>query len=176
MDIGLHSTAGIGQLLLVALLVGWVLYRQVTGRFASPAAAVRLPLILTALGLLTLLGGHPQVTPWALGLVVLDLVLTAGLGLVRGAAVMLTERDGFLYQRGGGPAVALWVVTIGVRIGVGVLAAHTGAGALVESTLMLSFGISLLAQGLVLRHRALADGRPVKPASRAGRDRATLGR
>lgn len=162
MDLGPRSAAGVSR----PGLAG-------TARRPSDLPAGRLPLpdhrlhgpataVLSGIGLLILVVGHPGVTPWGLVLAVVDLVLTTGLGLVRGAAVGLTDGDDDRLRRGRVLTLGLWTVTTGVRIGVALLAARTGAGPLVESTLLLSFGISLLAQGVVLRRRARR--RPPVPA------------
>ena len=156
------------EIVLVALLVVWVLYRQVTGRFVrSGGAALRLPLVLSAIGLLSLVQGHPAVTALGVALVAVELLVTAGLGIARGAAVRLEVREGWLYQRGGAPVLVLWLLTIAVRAGMAVLAGALGAGPLVSATLTLSFGVSLLVQAAVLARRVEADGRPVRPDARA---------
>jgi hypothetical protein len=168
MDFGHHPAAGTGQVHLALparhrgdLQAGRRPCREPRPR--GPAVA-----LLSAIGLLVLLVAHPGVTPWGLALAVVDLVLTIGLGVAGNGAVMSTERDDHRYQRVG-LTLGLWILTTGVRIGVALLAARTGAGPLVESTLLLSFGIGLFAQSVVLRRRARrrppapARGRPRTP-------------
>ncbi len=165
------------EIVLVAALVVWVLYRQVTGRFVRGGADLwRMPLILTAVGVLSLAGSHPELSAVAVAVTAADLLVTAGLGAVRGYAVRLETRDGYLYQRGGVPMLVLWLVTIGVRVGIAFAGAAIGAGTLLTASTALSIGLSLLVQAAVLARRVAADGRPIRPATeRAGRrERATL--
>ncbi|OLT12184.1 hypothetical protein BJF78_25000 [Pseudonocardia sp. CNS-139] len=91
-----------------------------------------------------------------------ELLVTAALGVARGAAVRLSERDGYLYQRGGWPLVALWIVSIGIRVAPVVLLGGAAAAA-TTATLTLSLGVSLAVQSLVLAARVRADGRPLRP-------------
>jgi membrane protein CcdC involved in cytochrome C biogenesis len=153
MDIG--SGNPLVTLVVVALVLVLVVARQFRERPVSGRQAV-VPLVLTAVGLYTLVQAHPAVTALGVVLTAVELVATAGLGVLRGNSVRLFERDGVLMQRGGAPTLVLWVVTIGVRIGLGALAAALGAGALTSATLTLSFGISLLVQALVLQRRTAA--------------------
>lgn len=165
------------EILLAAALVVWVLYRQVTGRFVRDGNTVwRLPLVLTAIGLFTLVRAHPALTGVPVAITAADLMITAGLGAVRGRAVRLETREGWLYQRGGLPMLALWVLTVGVRVGIGFAGAALGAGTLLGASTTLSIGLSLLVQAAVLARRVADDGRPVLPAAdgRSGRERATL--
>ena len=165
------------EIVLIAALVVWVLYRQVTGRFVrSPERAVRLPLVLCGLGLLTLLQAHPAVTTLGVLLVGGELLVTAALGVARGSVVRLQTRDGWLYARGGVPMLLLWVLTVGIRIGTAALAGALGVGALSTATLTLSFAVSLAVQALVLNRRVVADGRPIRQEAAPQRrgSRATL--
>jgi hypothetical protein len=93
-----------------------------------------------------------------------DLVLTAGLGAVRGAAIRLSLRDGYLYRRGGALSLVLWAVSIGARALVALLAAGTSAGPATAATLTLSFGVSIAVQYAVLAARVRDDGRPLRPS------------
>lgn len=164
-------------LLTVAVLV-WVVQRQFVGRFVSTRRSFTLPLVLGVLGVAAIAQAHVAWTAAALGWIALDLVLTVVLGAVRGRATTLSLRDGYLYQRGGVPTLLLWLLSIGVRVLVAVLAHGTSAGPAVEASLLLTFGVSLGVQGLVLLARVRADGRPVAPAGtrRADRSPSTLSR
>jgi len=162
-------------LLTVAVLV-WVVQRQFVGRFVSTRRTLTLPLVLGVLGLFAIAQAHVEWTTAALGWIAVDLVITVALGVVRGYAINLSLRGGYLYQRGGVPTLVLWVLSIGARVLVAVLANGTPAGPAVEASLLLTFGISLGVQGLVLLARVQADGRPLAPAGtrRANRSPSTL--
>lgn len=129
-----------------------VLTRQLRERPVG-GRSLTLPLVLSAIGLITLAQAHPPVTALGVGLAVVELAVVAGFGVLRGRSVQLFVKEGVPYQRGGARTVTLWVLTVGVRIGLGVLAAALGAGALTEATLLLSLGISLVVQALVVQQR-----------------------
>ncbi|MBN9111818.1 MAG: hypothetical protein J0I34_23915 [Pseudonocardia sp.] len=170
----------IEQILIAVLVLAWIVYRQVVGQYASRTKLIWLPLVLIVVGLYTVVQAHPTVTTVGGALIGAELVLTVVLGWVRGRAVSLETREGFLYLRGGVPALVLWLISIGMRVGVELFAHSIGGAtaALATSTIALSFGISLAVQGLVLRQRIRRDGRPLQEDSRRGdrSARATLGR
>ncbi len=164
--------------LLVAALLGWVIYRQFAGRFVPDRRRLAMPLVVAALGLQQLVTAHVAFPPLAVALVAGELLLTAALGVLRGAAISLSVRDGRLYQRGGWRSVGLWVVSIAARLLVALPFVHTAAGSALAASLTLSFGVSLAAQYLVFDARVRADGRPIRPGTdrRAAVPGYTLGR
>jgi len=168
----------IEQVVLAVLVLGWIVYKQVVGQYATAGKLTWLPPLLVVIGVYAVVQAHPTVTAAGAALIGAELVATVVLGVLRGRAVSLTTRDGYLYLRGGTPALLLWLVSIGVRVGVEVYAHGLGpaTATLATSTIALSFGISLGVQGLVLRHRIRTDGRPLRPAQRRPSERATLGR
>jgi hypothetical protein len=150
--------------LIPALALVWIVYRQFVGRFVPARRSQLLPLVLVLIGFEQIWTAH-IVWGTVVTLVVLgDLVLTAVLGAVRGAAIRLSLREGYLFQRGGVPSLLLWLLSIGVRVLFAVLAAGTVAGPATAATLTLSFGVSIAAQYAVLGARVRADGRPIRPA------------
>ncbi len=157
-----------------AALVVWVIVRQFAGRWVPARRSLLLPLVLVVVGVGQ--AGHVGWTALAAVVVGADVLLTAGLGAVRGAAIRLTLRDGYLYQRGGWLSVGLWLLTIGGRLAVAAPFLHTSAGPALEATLALSFGISLAAQYAVFNARVARDGRPIHPARRETAAQSTLAR
>ncbi len=158
------DNAHIVSYVIPALAVVWIIYRQFVGRFVTQGRSLVLPLVLLVWGLVQVVQADVRWGTVAVLVVAGDLVLTAALGAVRGAAIRLSLRDGYLFRRGGGLSLVLWVVSIGARVAVAVLAAGTAAGPAVAATLTLGFGISIAAQYAVLAARVRADGRPVRPA------------
>ena len=106
---------------------------------------------------------HAEATLGSVALLAAELVLAAGLGVLRGHAFRLGTRDGWAYRSGSAALLVAWVLTIGVRVGAGVLGGAVGAGLLLSASSALVFGGSLLVQSLVLRRRVAAAGLPVRP-------------
>ncbi|MCW2720602.1 hypothetical protein [Pseudonocardia sp.] len=168
----------IGSYLIPALAIVWIIYRQFVGRFVTTGSSFVLPLVLVVWGLVQTVQADVRWTLLAVAVVAGDLLLTAALGAVRGAAIRLSLREGYLYRRGGALSLVLWAVSIGARVLVGVLVVGTPAGQATAATLTLGFGVSIRAQYLVLAARVRADGRPLRPSGdrRGAGARATLGR
>ena len=164
----------VSSYLVAASVVVWVIARQFTGRWVPARRSLLLPLVLVVVGVGQ--AGHVQWTALAALVVGADVLLTAGLGVLRGSAIRLTLCDGYLYQRGGWLSVGLWVLTIAVRVLVAWAFLHTSAGPALEATLAASFGISLAVQYAVFNARVARDGRPIRPARRRADTRATLAR
>ncbi|MFC4947137.1 hypothetical protein [Pseudonocardia sp. GCM10023141] len=167
----------IANYLIPAAAIIWIVYRQFVGRYANPARMI-LPLVLIVLGVSQTVSAHIDWTPAVIGIIGADLFVTVVLGAIRGGAIKLSMQDGYLFQRGGVTSLVLWLVSIGARVLFGVFAAGTGAGPASTATLMLSFGISIAAQYVVLSARIRADGRPIRPSGdrRPTRSGSTLGR
>lgn len=152
--------------LITVAIVGFVLYKQFTGRFVTTGGReARMPFVIIGIGVLTVALTHPPVTPLGIALLAGELVLAAALGVARGYAFRLESRDGWLYRRGSVALLAAWIATIAVRVGASVLGGDAGAAALVASSSAIVFGASLAVQGLVLRRRVAVDGRPLKPTT-----------
>ena len=164
----------VSSYLVGAAVVIWVIARQFAGRWVPARRSLLLPLVLVVGGV-----GHAGNVHWtalAVAVVGADAVLTAGLGALRGSAIRLTLREGYLYQRGGWPSVGLWALTIAVRVLVALPFLHTSAGPALAATLAASYGVSLAVQFAVFNARVARDGRPIRPARRGADARSTLAR
>lgn len=122
-------------------LVGWIVYRQLTWRIVSISRMWRLPLILGAIGAVMLAqmnGGHP-VSSVDLVVLIVELVISLGIGLVMGRiAVFRAQTETVLESRTGWLGLALWIVLVMVRVGIEIVA--TGLG----STLASAMGVILV--------------------------------
>lgn len=146
----------------VALAV-FVIVRQFLPRTIRPALMVGLPAIAGFLGLRAL-AAAPPAGPEAVVLLGLDLVLSAAMGVVRGFT-MRVWRDpvrGWMMQ---GTAVTFvcWLVSIGLRAGLGAAAHQTFSTNGIELVVAATFG----AQALVVWART-AGVLPVPAYDRAG--------
>jgi len=102
-----------------------------------------LPGVLTAMGLLQLAGAvSVGMRPQDLGLLAVGLAAAAGLGRARGATVAVSVRDGRPWLRYRAVTLALWAATV------------AGSG----SALLLLAGATLLAEGVIVAHRAATSG------------------
>jgi putative drug exporter of the RND superfamily len=148
---------GTGEIVIAAVVLVWVVVRQVQARPVVPRTMFAMPAVLAVLGLLALAHdartGHGLTSSDA-AWIAADLALSVVTGAVRAPAIRLFERDGRLWRQGGPLTIALWLASIGLRAGIGVLAARAGAGTGPGDTLLLSFGVSLAVQYAVLALRA----------------------
>lgn len=83
------------------VLVGWIVYRQLTWRIVSISRMWRMPLLLGAIGLVMLAqvrGGNP-VSGVDLAVLVIELIISLGIGLVMGKIAVFRART----IRPGGP-------------------------------------------------------------------------
>ncbi|WP_433798489.1 hypothetical protein [Actinomycetospora sp. CA-084318] len=140
----------------IAVLV-WVIWNQVRVREFTPRR-VRIAGILGIVGLVELVsaaGAQPvSATGWAL--LVTGLVVGAALGLLRAATVHLWVADGKVFTQGHWGTAALWLVGIGVHVGLDLLAGVVAPSAATvnSSSILLFIAVSLGAQGLVTMQRA----------------------
>lgn len=124
-------------LAVIALLV----VRQLRWRAFDPTRALRLPIVLGAIGLLNLAGlKGATVTALDGTLFAVELLLSVGIGAAMGRlAVFRSAPDGSgaLQTRTGWVGAALWAVLIAVRIGFDALGASLGAQLLTQTGVIL---------------------------------------
>jgi hypothetical protein len=162
--------------ILILLLICWIGYRQLTWRPVAISKMWRFPAIMAVVGLVTI-GQQVKpssLTPVDLAIVAGEIVLSLGVGAWMGAIARFRRletpvqvgrdaRDVAIYEsRTGVLGMLLWVVTIGIRIGVDVFASAAGAH-LVTATgvILLVFAANRAARTAVFaarldRHAALA--------------------
>jgi hypothetical protein len=159
---------------LILALVGFVLYRQTIARPVVARRLWLLPAVLSVIGIAAIShvdNGNLSVT--AVEYLAVDLAASIALGGVRGCFVRVFERDGVMWRQGGLVTLALWIVTIGIRIVIAILAGAAGLGNVMDAALELSLGVSLLAQNGVVALRGSRMGLHFAPdlATRRRRDR-----
>ncbi|MCD2194841.1 hypothetical protein LQ327_15830 [Actinomycetospora endophytica] len=163
--------SGTLQVIVGIAVLGWILYNQLRVRQFSPRR-LRLAGILGVVGLVEIAstaGAHPvSVVGWTL--LTTGLVVGAALGLLRAATVKLWVRDGVVYTQGHAMTAALWIVGIGVHIGLDVLARviAPSADAVNASSVLLFIAVSLGVQGLMTMRRVQSlPGAPVMAGVRS---------
>jgi hypothetical protein len=121
-----------------------------------------LPAVITVLGIVDLTGSSaPHLTAKDIVFLVIGVALSIALGAARGASIELYPSNGELWQRYRPATVVLWVALIVVKIILLVIASAAGATAGGgTSSLLLTLGISLLAEAAVVIPRAQSTGVP----------------
>ena len=150
-------------IVLAVAAVGWVLWSRMKGQPLQAKRLLVLPVVLTVLGITELTGSlAPHLTANDIGFLVLGAGLSAVLGAARGATIELYPLGGELWQRYRPATVALWITLIAARLIVMVIAgaAHASAGG-GTSSLLLTLGLSLLAEAAIVAPRALSTGLPL---------------
>ncbi|MGW3962036.1 hypothetical protein ACWED2_19595 [Amycolatopsis sp. NPDC005003] len=147
----------------IAVLVLYrVGYRQVRGTLLSLRTLVVMPLLVTALGGYLSLKALPGASAAELGLLAADLVVLAGLGVLRSTTTTLTERDGTTFQKGSAATIWLWVLTVAVRIAVVALGTALGvAGPLTSASIAFTLGVSIAVQNATTYRRIRRRGLPL---------------
>ena len=173
------SVSAVLNALLVLALVGWVLYRQTVARPVVARTLVILPGILAVIGVAAVShvdNGNLGAT--AILYLAVDLVASIALGALRGCFVRVFVREGVMWRQGGAVTLALWVVSIGIRIVGAVLAANAGVGNVSSASLELALGVTRLAQNGVVALRGSRLGIPFASGDasrrRSGRIRSNI--
>jgi hypothetical protein len=154
------------NVLLYAVIAAYVLYKvvykQVRGTLLTRRTLVMMPLILVAVGAYLAAEALPGASPAELGLLGADLVVLAGLGVLRSTTTTLTERDGTTFQKGSAVTVGLWLLTIAVRVGLVALGTALGvAGPLTSASIALTLGVSIAVQNATTYSRIQRRGLPL---------------
>lgn len=146
--------------LVVGILVGlWVLLRvigrQITGSLVSQRQLMLMPAILLVLGVLSLSSTIDGASTGELAFLALDCVVLIGLGLARGVSIRLERRAEGLFQKGTGATLAIWLLTIALRVGAAFgSAAIWPDGTLNRAALALTIGLTIAAQNAMIYRRA----------------------
>lgn len=136
-------------------VLAWLLWRQRQKRLVREDRRPVVLLILLVLGILQLSTylGSASTSALVIALLVGSLVLAAGFGVVRALSVRLWRQDGQLWRQGTWLTVGLWVVAIGVHIGLDALFDGPAKG-LGAASILLYLAVSLGVQRLVVQSRA----------------------
>ncbi|WP_329457302.1 DUF1453 domain-containing protein [Streptomyces sp. NBC_01497] len=149
------------EVVLILAAIGYVLVRRMAGEPAQAKRMLLLPVLLCAIGLSDLSGEVK--TSMSLVFLVATAAVSVVLGMLRGASVHISQRDGVAFVRYSGMTVVLWVVNLAIKFGaniaLGALDSKDAGG--VSNSLMLTLGLGILAEGLVVLARALRDGHQV---------------
>ena len=152
--------SGIVEIVIIVAVVIYMLISRMIGQPAQAKRMLLLPAILTVVGVTQLSGVHSSTS-------VLFLVATAAISVVIGAArgfsVRISLRDGAAFVRYTGWTVALWVLNIAVKFGANALLGAIAGKAVgdASNSVMVTIGLGLLVEGLVVLYRAMRADHPV---------------
>lgn len=136
----------------------FIIYRQLRRQALEGRRLVVLPLVLAVLGLYSLTR-EPPTTGAAVTALVASLASAVVLGLARGASMRVWLEAGSILRQGVALTGALWIISIVVRLVIGVIAQRAGvAQSVTVGELPLFLGVTLAAQNVVIWQRAQALG------------------
>jgi hypothetical protein len=143
------------EIVLILAAVCYVMVRRMLGEPAQGRRMLLLPVVLLVLGLSNVSGQAHTAT--SLLFLAATGSISVVMGALRGASVRLSEREGIAFVQYTGLTVALWVATLVIKFGANALfgAIDPGEAATAGSSLFLTFGASLLFEGLVVLVRTL---------------------
>ena len=146
------------NLLIYLALIAYLLVRKVRGQpIETPKKLFALPVIVTVIGYGDLT--HAVRTPLDITLTVIGAALSLGLGLLRGRTDKLSARDGSPFVQWGAASLILFVANVAAKLVldlVGIAAGGTASAA--GSSLVFTFGLTLLGEAVVLWLRSGSTG------------------
>jgi hypothetical protein len=149
-------------ILLVLAAIGYVLWSRMKGQPLKVKRLLVLPVVLTVIGITDLTGSSaPHLTSKDIAFLVASVAISVVLGAARGATIELYPQQGELWQRYRASTVGLWIALIATKLILTVVANGAGASAGGGTkSLLLSLGVSLLAEAAMVAPRALSTGLP----------------
>ena len=158
------TASSLAQGLLILALFCWILARRFQWRpVRGDARQWRMPLILIAIGVYATLGSqHKTSSGSTIALTSKDYTyLVVGglvclvLGMLRGQTLEIADHAGQKMKRYRALTAVLWVVLIAVRVGMDLYGGHMGVqSAVIGTSIMLMFGLSLLGESVSVALRA----------------------
>jgi hypothetical protein len=143
------------EIVLILAAICFVMVRRLMGEPAQAKRMLVLPAVLAVIGLSDVEGQLK--TPMATVFLVATVAISVVIGALRGASVRISPRDGVAFVRYTWVTVVLWIVNLGIKLGADVVLKAVDpkdAGAMTNS-LLLTLGLGLLMEGVVVLYRAL---------------------
>jgi len=139
-------------------LIVFILAKKVKGQpIGTPKKLFALPVIVTVIGYGDVT--HGTMKPAEIAVTVIGAALSLGLGLLRGRADKLSVRDGSAFVQWGAASLILFLSNLVAKLAldlVGLAAGGTLSAA--GKSLVLTFGLTLLAEAVVLWLRSEGSG------------------
>jgi hypothetical protein len=146
--------------LLVLAAVGYVLTSRWRGRPVNPRRLLVPPAVLSGYGFLQLTGAAGRSLRTAdLVLIAAGVAVSAGMGVGRGATVVVYAQRGRPWMRYRPATLAMWAATLAARVAVAAVSLAIGSATATRGpAILMSMGATLLAEGLVVTRRAFSEG------------------
>jgi hypothetical protein len=141
-----------------ALVLIFVLLRQVRVRPVPRVFQARLPIVIGVIGILEMasFAGDHHVTgaawAWVLGTMAVGAV---GLGALRGLTMRVWTANNWVVRQGNAATMALWLVSLVVHFAGDAAGSNSGAAGLQGSSFLVYLGLTLAMQSYVVHRRAL---------------------
>lgn len=153
--------SGLVSVLVTLAILLLILVRRVRGQELRPQRLFVLPFLPVLLGVGAVAPQIGLVHLHGIDYTVLaaDLALSVVIGAIRGRTVLIYQHAGTTWYRYGPLTVALWFLSIVLRVALGIYGAHHGATQLATSdVVLLMFGLTLLVQNAIVWARYSATG------------------
>jgi hypothetical protein len=139
-------------------LIVFILARKVNGQpLGLPKKLFALPIVLIVIGYGDVT--HGTLTSVEIAVTVLGAALSLGLGMLRGRADRLSIRDGGAFVQWGAASLALFVGNLLAKLAIDLAGvAAGGTFSAMGKSLVLSFGLTLLGEAIVLWLRSESIG------------------
>jgi hypothetical protein len=146
------------EIVVILAAVGYLLVRRVMGEPAQVRRMLILPAVLTLIGLSDVSGDVR--TPLSLTFLVGTAAVSVVLGALRGLSVRISQQGGIAFIRYTVITIILWVVNLAIKFGANLAlrVIDPKDAAAVGNSLLLTLGLGILAEGLVVLYRALRNG------------------
>jgi hypothetical protein len=141
-------------------LVGFLAFRQATWQYLDPARIWRMPLLMAVVGVVVLAQTTGTITTTDIVFLGIEALISVAIGLTMGritrfrTATSADDKGRTLQSRTGWLGAGLWLVLIGVRIGLDVVGGDMGAHLLTSTgVILLMLAVNRAARAVVLDQR-----------------------
>jgi hypothetical protein len=157
------------EIVLILVAVGFVLTRRLMGEVVQAKRMLVLPGVLLLIGLTQVSGVLHS--PAAVLFLLMSGALSVVLGALRGASVKISDQGGVAFVRYTWITVLLWVANLGAKFGANLVFGHIDPqAAALGNSLVLTLGLGMLVEGLIVAARALRSDSQVIWAKSDGSD------
>jgi hypothetical protein len=141
-------------------LIAFILAKKVKGQpIGTPKKLFALPVVVTVIGYADVT--HGTMKPVEIAVTVIGAAVSLGLGVLRGGADKLSVRDGSAFTQWGAASLVLFLGNLVAKLALDLAGLAVGCTFAAEGkSLVLTFGLTLLAEAGVLWLRSEGSGLP----------------